>query len=90
MKSKPARHGLKVLCLCDAKTHYLYNAFIYTRKSGTRRKGELSIPTQTLQLAEPVMRSNRNITGDNWFSSIELVDKLKKDGLKDVCWNSAQ
>lgn len=82
MKSKPARYGIKVLCLCDAKTHYLYNAFIYTGKSATIRRGELSIPTQTvLQLAAPIMKTNRNITGDNWFSSVELVDKLKEHGL---------
>lgn len=70
------------MCLCDAKTHYLYNAFIYTGKSATIRRGELSIPTQTvLQLAAPIMKTNRNITGDNWFSSVELVDKLKEHGL---------
>lgn len=48
MKSKSARYGITVLCLCDAKTYYLYNAFIYTGKSRTCRRGELSIPTQTV------------------------------------------
>lgn len=82
MKSKPARYGLKVLCLCDAKTHYLYNAFIYTGKTETNRRDGLSIPTQTvLTLTDPVKGTHRNITGDNWFSSIELVDKLKENGL---------
>lgn len=28
-----------------------------------------------------IMKTNRNITGDNWFSSVELVDKLKEHGL---------
>lgn len=37
MKSKPARYGIKVMCLCDAKTHYLYNAFIYTGKTEINR-----------------------------------------------------
>jgi len=76
MKSKPAKYGIKILCLCDAKTHYLYNAFIYTGKQD-RIKGQPSVPTQSvLQLATPVFGSNRNITADNWFSSVELVDAL--------------
>ena len=29
----------------------------------------------------PVMRTNTNITGDNWFYSVELVDKLKENDL---------
>lgn len=31
--------------------------------------------------AEPLFGTNRNITEDNWFSSIELVDELKNHGL---------
>ncbi|GBP37913.1 PiggyBac transposable element-derived protein 4 [Eumeta japonica] len=82
MKSKPAKRGIKILYLCDAKRRYLYNAFIYTGKAETNRRDTLFIPTQTvLTLAEPVMKTNRNITGDNRFSSIALVDKLKENGL---------
>lgn len=82
MKSKPAKYGIKIMCLCDSKTHYLYNAFIYSGKSDSRGRNDLSIPTQNvLYLAKPVFNTNRNITGDNWFSSIELVDQLKQNGL---------
>lgn len=72
MKSKPAKYGLKIICLCDSKTHYLYNAFIYSGKPDSGRKRSLSVPTQSvLSLAESVLNTNRNITGDNWFSSVE-------------------
>lgn len=82
MKSKPAKYGIKIMCLCDSKTHYLYNAFIYSGKCEVRGKSDVSVPTQTvMSLAEPILKTNRNITGDNWFSSIELVDKLKQNGL---------
>lgn len=38
-----------------------------------------NVPTQAvLQTCKPVMSSNRNITADNWFSSIEVADKLLK------------
>lgn len=72
MKSKPAKYGIKIMCLCDSKTHYLYNAFIYSGKPDSGRKRSLSVPTQSvLSLAESVLNTNRNITGDNWFSSVE-------------------
>lgn len=82
MKSKPAKYGIKIMCLCDSKTHYLYNAFIYTGKSTSNRRGQVSIPTQNvLKLAEPLFGTKRNITADNWFSSVELVDKLLEHNL---------
>ncbi|CAK1592255.1 unnamed protein product [Parnassius mnemosyne] len=68
--------------LCDTKTHYLYNAFIYTGKSDSNQRNQVAIPTQNvLQLAAPLFGTNRNITVDNWFSSIELVDKLIEKGV---------
>lgn len=33
IKSKPRKYGLKIMCLCDAKRHYLLNAFIYSGKT---------------------------------------------------------
>lgn len=81
MKSKPARYGIKIMCMCDARTHYLYSAFIYSGKEQTSRN-TYSVPSKTvLKLAEPLFDTNRNVTGDNWFSSIELVDALKAKGL---------
>ncbi|GBP26488.1 hypothetical protein EVAR_85990_1 [Eumeta japonica] len=42
----------------------------------------MSIPTQSvIKLAEPLFGSNRNITADNCFSSVQLVDQLKAKGL---------
>lgn len=45
MKSKPAKYGIKIMCLCDPKTYCLYNSFIYTGKSTSYRRGQVSIPT---------------------------------------------
>lgn len=82
MKSKPAKYGLKIMCLCDAKTHYLYNAFIYAGKETPSRNNSLLVPTNNvLTLTEPIYGTNRNVTGDNWFTSIELVDALKQKHL---------
>lgn len=85
IKSKPGKYGLKIQCICDAKTHYLYNAFVYTGKSLVNQGNPnptLSVPTKdVLKLAEPFYGTNRNITGDSWFSSVELADKLLQNGL---------
>lgn len=83
MKSKPQRYGLKIQCLCDSKTHYLLNAFVYTGKNpNVENPRHLSIPTlNVLELITPIAGSNRNVTGDNWFTSLELLEELKKHKL---------
>jgi hypothetical protein len=87
MPKKPARYGIKIMAMTDARTHYLYNAYIYTGKNCYGRtlseeENKLSKPTQSvLRLVKPVQGSNRNVTGDNWFSSIQLVQQLKERGL---------
>ena len=79
MKAKPVKYGIKIMCLCDSKTHYLVNAFVYTGKTNEPNPLKLSIPTRSvLTLVEPIANSNRNVTGDNWFTSLELVTELKK------------
>ncbi|KAB0790660.1 hypothetical protein PPYR_14896, partial [Photinus pyralis] len=43
---------------------------------------KLSVPTlSVLSLIDPVKNTNRNITADNWFTSIELVEELRKNQL---------
>lgn len=83
LKSKPDKYGLKMQCLVDAKTHYLLNGFIYsgkdTHKTNPRK---LSVPTlDVLALIPPISGTNRNVTGDNWFSSIELIRELKRHNI---------
>nr|CAI5851047.1 unnamed protein product [Callosobruchus analis] len=76
---KPAKYGIKVQVLADAKTHYLVNAEVYTGKNIKKTKSKFSHPTEVvLRLATPVARTNRNITSDDWYSSLELVNELKK------------
>lgn len=83
IKSKPQRYGLKIMCLCDSKTHYMVNAFVYTGKNNKRvNPRHLAIPTlSVLDLVDPIKGSNRNVTGDNWFTSLELLQELKNNKL---------
>lgn len=87
MPSKPNKYGLKILGLVDARTFYIYNAYVYTGRGSdgatlTDAEKKFSIPTQSvIRLTKGIEGSNRNVTADNWFSSIELIQRLKASGL---------
>lgn len=88
MPKKPHKHGIKVMCLADSKTSYLFNAYIYTGKNsdgvGLSPEEQLRMnkPTQSVvRLSKPISKSNRNITADNWFTSLEATDELERMGL---------
>lgn len=84
MPNKPARYGIKLICLTDAHNSYLLNAYIYVGKDSdgkclTKEEQKLLKPTQAvIQVTQPIINTNRNVTADNWFSSIELVQELQK------------
>lgn len=87
MPKKPAKFGLKIMVLSDARTSYCYNAYLYTGKGsdgaglGDEYK-TLSIPSKAVvRLTECIFDTNRNVTADNWFSSIPLASFLLKKGL---------
>lgn len=87
MPMKPCKYGIKIMCLTDSRTNYLYNAYIYCGKGSdgfglSSDEQRLAKPTQAVvRLAKPLFGSNRNITADNWFSSIELVNVLRQNKL---------
>lgn len=87
MPKKPAKYGLKIVLVCDAKTFYVYNAYIYYGKNSdgvglSDEERKLAIPTQSvLRLCKDFENTHRNITADNWFSSVELMEKLLERGL---------
>lgn len=67
VKSKPQSYGIEILCLCDAKTHYLINAFVFTgKKRNNANPNKLSVPKLSdLDLVDPIAGTNENVTGDN-------------------------
>ncbi|CAH2006447.1 unnamed protein product [Acanthoscelides obtectus] len=77
MPRKPARYGVKMFALVDAKTSYTFNLEPYL---GAQPEGPYKLSNSpndlVLRLVQPVEGTNRNITGDNWFTSVPLAIKL--------------
>lgn len=75
--SKPAKYGIKVFSLVDAKMSYTYNLEVY---AGKQPPGSFDISNKpedvVKRLCEPVFGTNRNITLDNWFTSYNLVQTM--------------
>ncbi|CAH2088701.1 unnamed protein product [Euphydryas editha] len=87
MPKKPGIYGVKLIWMTDALTNYVYSAYIYCGKDTdgqglTPKEKEYSKPTQSiLRLTKPIQISNRNVTRDSWFTSIEAMKLLKEKGL---------
>lgn len=73
--NKPAKYGMKIVMMCDGGTNYMCNAIPYLGK-GTTPAGKPSADYFVEKLVEPVRTSGRNITTDNWFTSIPLAKYL--------------
>lgn len=75
--SKPAKYRKKMFVLVDAKTAYTFNLKVYV---GTQPEGPYKCKNSgedvVLRLVQPVEGTNRNITADNWFTSL-LIKHLK-------------
>ena len=81
--SKPAKYGIKIHAMCDAKTFYVYNMEIYAglQPEGPYKTDKVynsSIAVVT-RLISTISKSARNVTFDNWYTSYSLVESLLHD-----------
>jgi len=81
--SKPAKYGIKIHAMCDAKTFYVYNMEIYAglQPEGPYKTDKVynsSIAVVT-RLISTISQSARNVTFDNWYTSYSLVESLLHD-----------
>ncbi|KAG0714772.1 PiggyBac transposable element-derived protein 3 [Chionoecetes opilio] len=75
--NKPAKYGLKLVLANDVTTNYLLTGIPYLGKQGTHaRVGENLGHTFTRDLTRPYHHTNRNVTVDNWFTSVPLIQDL--------------
>lgn len=82
MPKKPAKYGIKINMMVDCSTKYMIDALPYTGKATL--PGNNSAESVVDSLVSSVKNTHRNITFDNWFTSIPLVIKLKDYGLTAV------
>ncbi|XP_066583769.1 piggyBac transposable element-derived protein 4-like [Prorops nasuta] len=76
--SKPDKYGIKIVMMNDSRTSYMYTAISYAGKVITEN-GE-KVPSYYIRkLSSPIHGTRRNITCDNWFSSIPIFDKMLMD-----------
>lgn len=80
LPNKPAKYGLKLVAMVDASTYYLLDAIPYTGK-GSSPPTEPAASYFVKHLVQSIENTNRNVTFDNWFTSIPLVSDLRKKGL---------
>ena len=72
IKSKPDKYGLKIISLNDANTSYMIHAIPYLGKTSTPQGIQVS-EYFLEEVTKPIHDTNRTVTCDNWFSSIQLV-----------------
>jgi len=77
--SKPAKYGLKIFALCDAKSFYTGNLEIYCGKQPDGLYDMSSMPFNiVMRLLDHVVGSNRYLTCNNWYTSYPLATELLK------------
>ncbi|XP_035206542.1 piggyBac transposable element-derived protein 4-like [Stegodyphus dumicola] len=77
MPKKPAKYGIKLFAVVDARTYYTYNMEIYAGKqSDGPFKVDYSPSEIVKRLCAPLFGSGRNITMDNWYTSYPLAKEL--------------
>lgn len=78
--NKPAKYGLKVFVLCDAKTFYVTKIELYCGTQPDGQYNQSNTPTAIVhRLLKEQKGSNRNLTCDNWYSSYPLALELLQD-----------
>lgn len=79
IKSKPGKYGLLLRMLSDCKTKIILQLAPYAGPQGntpSKKPGEI-----VMDLARPYYNTNRNITTDRYYTSVDLATKLYHEHL---------
>lgn len=80
LPSKPDKYGMKIWWICDSSNSYPLYGIPYLGKEGSKKTEKLA-KTVVEKLCEPYYRTNRNVTFDNYFTSLDLAQSLLSNGL---------
>lgn len=79
---KPDKYRMKNVSMGEARTFYLCNAIPYVGKATLTERSPLEKPAQyVMKLANQNIKTNRNITTDNRFTSYGLAEALTANKL---------
>jgi len=78
MPSKLDKYGIKYWLICDAEKRYVLNIIPYLGKDEARPADRSLGEHVVLELAAPFLDKGRNITTDNFFTSLKLSESLQK------------
>lgn len=77
MAQKPAKYGLKIYALCDARMFYTYDLDVYCGKQNSGPNIISNKPYDVVvRLVKSIQGTNRNVTTDNYFTSYLLAEYL--------------
>lgn len=79
--NKPAKYGIKLEMVCDSGTRYMVNCTPYLGK-GTDTRGVPLGEYFVKELTRSIHGTNRNVTMDNWFTSVPLAKQLSQKPYK--------
>ena len=78
MANKPDKFRVKLWLAVDASSKYLLNGFPYLGKDARRPSNQPISEYIVLQLMDPYLEKGRNVTTDNYFTSVKKAEKLEK------------
>jgi hypothetical protein len=82
MPLKPAKYGLKFFAMCCSSTSYVLNILPYLGKFKSTDPPEKNLGFKVVQeLVKPIEGTGRNVTTDNFFTSLALARDLKQKRL---------
>ena len=78
MPEKPSKYGIKIWMMCDCATKYMMNAKVYLGKENNEVARKLASDV-VCTLVQPIsgQQGGRNVTTDNFFTSVDLSNRLK-------------
>ena len=75
MPQKPSKYGMMIVMVNDAKIYYMISAEVYI--GAVQKQVDESVPEYYVRkLSEPLHGTNRNLTMDNWFTSVPIADRM--------------
>ncbi|XP_029973968.1 piggyBac transposable element-derived protein 4-like isoform X5 [Salarias fasciatus] len=76
ISTNPDKFGIKFWLACDLKSKYICNVLPDLGKDPSRPGGETLSEDVVMRLMEPFLDKGRNVTTDNFFTSLSLAQRL--------------